>query len=406
LGEVDNVQTKENVLTWKEQYIDEKGIFNVNIDAQIIIPDVKSFPVARMVSTGFSDEHLSKMVETFFTGNEIYDGRIPATKEELEQTILSLQAENQNTGLKNNDKYLEYLKGLYNEAPDKVEYVPIKPIWQKDESGESNVNLIELREDGSRAKINGTSNDQICLMQYKTTAGEYLISGKFDNKPNGVQKTPDAAETEAKQIAKKMGLDNAIIVSKNIGSLMVNGPREILNENQCYIFNLSKTINGIPFTHVDSASGEFMSDDKPYAPPVIQESIEVHINDSGAVYFSWENPYEATENISENVELIEFDEIKKIFRDQMKMDGIGRNEWYGMNGIVNDCINVERIELGMMVTIEKDNPDEYLCIPVWDFFASTEQTYSDRKETGNELNYSILTVNAINGSIINRNLGY
>ncbi len=176
-------------------------------------------------------------------------------------------------------------------------------------------------------------------------------------------------------------------------------PRNPSKDNQCYIFYLSNTICGIPFTYVQKAEGEFMTDEKPYAPPVFQETIEVHVNDNGVVYFRWDNPYEQAEYVSDNVELLDFEEIKGIFLDQMKRVGQGRNEWYPSNGKTDDTINIDKVELGMMVTIDKDAPNRFISIPVWDFFASSS-------DLGEELNYSILTINAIDGSFFNRNLGY
>ena len=60
---------------------------------------------------------------------------------------------------------------------------------------------------------------------------------------------------------------------------------DISKEEQCYIFFLSKTIDGIPFTYVSRAEGDFMSDEKPYAPPVHQETMEIYINDNGIISF-------------------------------------------------------------------------------------------------------------------------
>lgn len=54
---------------------------------------------------------------------------------------------------------------------------------------------------------------------------------------------------------------------------------------------------------------------------------------------------------------------------------------------------------------------QVLCmIPVWDFFGSmtSESEYNGETEsnTSKDPNESFLTINAVDGSIINRNLGY
>jgi hypothetical protein len=75
-------------------------------------------------------------------------------------------------------------------------------------------------------------------------------------------------------------------------------------------------------------------------------------------------------------------------------------------------LKINRVELSMM-RIAKPDSDEYLVIPVWDFYGgSIEPTTSDDtdEECLNELTEfygrSFLTINAIDGSVIDRKLGY
>ena len=76
-------------------------------------------------------------------------------------------------------------------------------------------------------------------------------------------------------------------------------------------------------------------------------------------------------------------------------------------------MNIERIELGLM-RIAQPGSDEYLVVPVWDFYGSTilsseRASYTD-EEYWQKINHfygrSFLTVNAIDGSIIDRKMGY
>jgi hypothetical protein len=400
----ENVDKAEPVFIWKEDYIDKKGIFKVKINAAVIKPDVTSFPAVRLELSQFSDEQLSKAVTAFFDEGPIYDGNIAPTKSELAESIIKLKAEQQDPNVKIDENYLKYLEDAYKSAPEDVELKQTQPVW-KESHGTNEISIIQMRDGGERARIDGLSSEKgNCYISFEYGSGHYFPAGKLNGKPNGVSMKPDEAEREVMNAAGQLGLKDYKIVSKAVGGLMDMDPRNMdprnpSNEKQCYIFYLSKTIGGIPFTYVRSAEGEFMTDEKPYAPPVNQETIEIHISDSGVIYFSWYNPYEQAEYVSNNVELLDFEEIKSIFLTQMKRVGEGRNEWYSTNGKTDDTINIERVELGMMVTIDKDEPDRFLSIPVWDFFASNS-------DMGEETDYSILTVNAIDGGIINRNLGY
>jgi hypothetical protein len=70
-----------------------------------------------------------------------------------------------------------------------------------------------------------------------------------------------------------------------------------------------------------------------------------------------------------------------------------------------------------MRVAQKDNPHEFLLIPVWDFYGYVELAYNNQSESQYVLDennmhnyrnhrYSFLTINAIDGSIIDRSLGY
>lgn len=63
-------------------------------------------------------------------------------------------------------------------------------------------------------------------------------------------------------------------------------------------------------------------------------------------------------------------------------------------------LDVERITLGYSLVSEPDSFDTALLVPVWDFIG-TKTIEHEKKE-----NSIILTINAIDGSIINRELGY
>ena len=73
--------------------------------------------------------------------------------------------------------------------------------------------------------------------------------------------------------------------------------------------------------------------------------------------------------------------------------------------------NIDRIVLGY-ARIYEPSTDAHtgIMIPVWDFFGSmtSESEYNGETEsnTSKDPNESFLTINAVDGSIIDRNLGY
>jgi hypothetical protein len=66
-------------------------------------------------------------------------------------------------------------------------------------------------------------------------------------------------------------------------------------------------------------------------------------------------------------------------------------------------LNITKVKLGLMRVLEQ-NKDTGLIIPVWDFFGS--QTWEGQSYKNDDPSHSFLTINAIDGSIINREAGY
>ena len=68
----------------------------------------------------------------------------------------------------------------------------------------------------------------------------------------------------------------------------------------------------------------------------------------------------------------------------------------------NNSLHIDRIELGYMCMQMKDDPARYQLIPVWDFFG----TYSVSGEVYSHYMEPRVTINAVDGTVIDRNYGY
>ena len=75
---------------------------------------------------------------------------------------------------------------------------------------------------------------------------------------------------------------------------------------------------------------------------------------------------------------------------------------------------VHRMAFGYVRINDKDNPNEYILVPAWDFFVSHTHvwrqyengTYVIREVPENYAIDSYLTINAIDGTVIDRAYGY
>lgn len=136
------------------------------------------------------------------------------------------------------------------------------------------------------------------------------------------------------------------------------------------------------------------------------ESIDICINDSGIVTFNYNVPIEITETVVENAKMKKFANIQKNF-EKMVTTVYAQNQDEEKNEVT---INIDKVVLRYMRISEKDSFDTGLLVPVWDFLG----TIKDKFGLYGRLNYdsdgtkeqSILTINAIDGTVIDKNLGY
>ena len=128
------------------------------------------------------------------------------------------------------------------------------------------------------------------------------------------------------------------------------------------------------------------------------EDIAVFVNDDGIVGFDYMTPLTVTETVVEKSTLKNFDEIKDIFEQMVvTMNAVESEE--AMEG--NVTIDIDSVKLRYTRISEKDSFDTGLLVPVWDFIGTKTDQYGYEVQ-----NAVIMSINAIDGSVIDRSLGY
>ncbi len=132
------------------------------------------------------------------------------------------------------------------------------------------------------------------------------------------------------------------------------------------------------------------------------ENIRIVLNDSGILGFYYDSPIEITETVVEKASMKPFDEIKSIFEQMAAVKNAGLTEDESV------ILQVNRVILRYTRISEPDSFDTGLLVPVWDFIGTSQSVYqSENGETKEEpVERCLMTINAIDGSIINRELGY
>jgi hypothetical protein len=132
------------------------------------------------------------------------------------------------------------------------------------------------------------------------------------------------------------------------------------------------------------------------------ECIEFRISDKGIVGFDYNAPLELTETVVDQSALKSFDEIKAIFEQMILVTNAEETGEEQMHR----TLKIDRVKLGYIRVSEADSYDTGLLVPAWDFFGVSEDPNPYTGMTDETSPQSFLTVNAIDGSVIDRSLGY
>ncbi len=135
------------------------------------------------------------------------------------------------------------------------------------------------------------------------------------------------------------------------------------------------------------------------------------MDDTGILSVYYTGPTADVEIVNDNIQIMPFEDILQRFKDQILIS-------YPKDvNVVNTTVNIDRIVFGGTKTINKSKSGDYLLVPTWDFYGSVTYKYKEgtgdlnQQDENNEFTwqdygFSIMTINAADGSIINRSVGY
>ena len=408
----------------------ENGNVNIHINAKIITSDVEKYSILSVVPIEMDQEWVDKAIEVFAQDATLYE-KIDTTKQTIEAKILNnkkvmeqVQAGNCPEGFSESDydrlySLNESLLKKYESAPDEddIQMVEADTTFSEEYNGQFTLKKISVI-----GKINKDNFAHLYILNNGTIKRNVIQFYNYDNRElivskntteyiegevlNGLSITLDEAKTIAENKLSELGITDVELYNIKVSNMFYVSPsadnQDIESECQAYNFVYVKTYSGINVLNLTSnmiiVQEGNDTDVAAYSAVLYPEMISVEVDDSGIVFFNWVNPTYSDDIISENVELIDFEKIKEIFRNQVFY------HYYYDDPEGSFDIYIDKITLSYFIEPEIDNPDEYIAVPVWDFIGYrkiNEKTVPMYNEE-----YTYLTINAIDGSVINRDLGY
>jgi beta-lactamase regulating signal transducer with metallopeptidase domain len=427
--------------TWEDAFFKDK-LF-VEVDAKIGMPDVTEYPVMNAEQTGFTQEQTDTIIKCLMQGKTMYNTARVLTKAELQQRILDMKTAI--TEIKSGSKKYD------NSIEDFEEEIALteKEIKTAPEKAEITISDGRLRENSLQVAADLGKKEDATLVVGANPEGaavlfvngtRYYTNHYVDKTANakGLKTTREEAVGIAAKLLKDMGIDymDPVLAETGIDYANEANPNK---EKQGYAVTLMRTVKGIPTT-CETIAADVMRN-KPSEKPDFRymrpnEAVVVNVDDTGVTSFDWEGPLNITGTAAENANLIPFDEVKEVFKknflikyapDLDSLEGKGTEA-----EIVKRMYRIDRIVFGMAQIQAKDRPGEYLLAPVWKFCGSrgderdldimTERlkeegvSKKDMKEIQKSteesngklfpVDYSFLTINALDGSVIDLEQGY
>ena len=401
-------------------------LVTLKVDADIIAPEFDQIPVVRVRPKNLSQEQFETFINLLINGEPLYyiERGFHWTQEEIAAILSKLQddleKDNLPSYITSNIKYrIDDLKEQMSNAKSKAYDKPYNGILVKAENNSRYSTITELK-----CYLDKNMAANMSLWQSFNESTSHII---FDNDnygevfntyepyegtdAAGIKMTYEQAKAAAEKFVRQIdGEDSNLLISDSsicyqLGTFS-NHTKE--TSPQAYAFNFARCYNGIVVKPVRHLVGTDETID--YDKRVSSESLTVIINDDGINNASWAGHMEYIEDVSDDSPLLDFDMIQNIFEEHcsQKFAWVPRNDALPPNQHVT--LTVKKIELNLMPIPEKDNLENYITVPVWDFIADMtydEEVYAqDGYPAEGQKNVSIVTVNAINGTIINREQGY
>jgi|GEM_PF-3830473 hypothetical protein len=215
--------------------------------------------------------------------------------------------------------------------------------------------------------------------------------------------TPGMAQQTADEFLRQIGVGSLVCAQceKVIGGSAVVDADGLRAGSlvKAYRLQYVREAAGVPltYTNVETTSGMVDEMIRNWA----YERMTILVNDDGIVELKWDAPYRLVETVIENAALMSFPQIENVFDKMIVVSNDPQ---------VDTELRITEVRLGLMRISEQNNLSQGLLIPVWDFFGTLTTRYVEagvqKTYTLEETGQSWLTINAIDGSVIDRARGY
>ena len=391
---------------WEEKFAATTGKFQIVVDAPVYYQGMSTGREYTVTQPGFSKEQIDAVYDVLIGDRAIYsDDKGIETKEAIEENIIYakslLSASQDEREREQIQQHIDVYERAYPNAPsaDAIR----KGIVSKDVLYER-YGFVLVENGTPRFDVFFVKNGEISDIQYSSNEKNIMYANEHeqDQPARGMIMSREEAIELGLKALEQMGLKDYYVAQCNVSdeynTFTYAQPD---SPNQCYTLRIYPKIGGVPINGVTQSNGLTESEGELVRQVKNTERIIMNITDDGIQYFFWADPFILQGEAKELGDLMPFEEVKERFRTFMmaaNTDIVG--------GWVEEA-HIDEIRLGWMLVAKKNSGTELRVIPVWDFFGyNVVKDPSGRGQREGGAGYSQLNINAVDGSIINRVVGY
>ena len=375
------------------------GLYSIEIDAKIETPSVDRYPVFSIQPSSFSQTRIDGIVNYFFPNQVFYEASFIRTKDDIEKQLERITKDMESMQEESDDwitaqNAIEQLKSSYTDAPDASDRKQVDPVLSI--QAETKYEVLSAYTDMgypqlSWIDITNTTDGSLWNMMTLYLDRDNVFLGSLDAEKNmdTSKLTPDEATALAKSTLAALDISGFIPTS-------VEKAYSEITKEYGYAIRFRRAVNGIPV--VKSTILDYSGERVPVSAKWAGDSICIRIGQNGITAFEWDNNGEITGEISSNVELLPFEEIYEIAKQQLK------NKYAWLEKTDTGCtqkIYVEKIALEYRCVASKNESSSFLLIPTWNFYGDILCKYSDGSEIltyEGRTDICHIVINAIDGT--------
>lgn len=459
---------KKKYETYKKKISNKKLKVSVDVDAKVEVPEVQKLSVYRVSAKKIDQKFLDKVRKSLTPDVIWYQGekKQDRTKSVVAQEIKSIERDLANAK-KSGDKVLEKedaeelasLKKEYKEAPDRVSLTDypsdnklqsIKKLydsspkdtfyswlhelhgsgdvfygasdgkdgWYREMFAQNSANYGNClryhcsRTDGSPTYIYsadvGTDvpftvpNKQGKEPDFSNSGvesekGKPFVAKMVDNEPLTLSEVE--AEKKVNTLMKELGLGDYQCYEKGLCSQLIGGLTggEDDKYRNVYRFMFLRKLDNVFVNNLNGFKFSEKWQGTEYAKKMWDnEAVVVTVNDNGIADFFYLSPLSIDKTMVEKSQIKSFGEIRDTFEKMVVIENASKDD----SSDAKVSIKVTNVSLEYTRISEKDSFDTGLVVPVWNFGGTVTDEFGAVK-TG-----TVLSINAIDGSVINQELGY